>query len=357
MMANTQLLYSSIDDYLGPGEERFFGRGYRRAAYQVGEIVTRSVDDADPGIRATVTVGYPRDWSRKATDVDLRPHLSTVDMLVLGVQFSEMHLTHAYGLDEVMRRTAWLRRVTLRAGSKPQEDLVALPGSAILRETKAVPGASNSFVSVYDCRVGEMQARCEIEHQIAERAIGEGSYTSMEDLLGPAAHRYYGEGFKFGRQHIEDVRIDMTALRSSASVQIDATEECHAATAGIEGKYQPSLSMIDCFVTNLQLAQVLMYEMDSVERHNSNTLWMLRTVLDATQPHRPCTAPLEAHASISKKHLLPLRGGTWRNVDIIGHCGGVNLRSSFAHELPTNTVRDTRRSADEPGNDDGSQTR
>ena len=351
MKMNTQLLYKSIDDYLGPAETRFFGQGYRRAEYQVGDIMATPVDDADPGIRATVTVDYPRDWSMKGANIDLRPHLSTVDMLVLGVQFSEMHLTHAYGIDEIMRRTAWLRRVTLRAGSKPQEDLVGLAGSAKLRETKHVLDAPNSFISVYDCQVGEMQARCEIEHQIANRAIGAKSFESIEDILGPAVSRYYGEGFKLRQQHIEDVRVDMATLRSSATVKIESIEEGHAATAGIGGKYQPSPSVIDCFVTNLQLAQVLMYEMDSVERRNSNTLWMLRTVLDAKQPHRLHAAPLEAHTSISGKHLLPLRGRKWRNVDILGDCGGVNLRASFAHELPTNTA------AQLPATHDRSRTR
>jgi hypothetical protein len=335
---STELLYRSIDDYLGPAETRFFGQGYRRAEYQVDNITATPVDDTNPGIRATATVNYPRDWSMKGSNIDLRPHLSTVDMLVLGVQFSEMHLTHAYGLDEIMRRTAWLRRVTLRAGSKPQEDLVRLAGSAKLRETKSVSDAPNSFISVYDCQVGEMQARCEIEHQIANRAIGAKSFESVDDILGPAESRYYGGGFKLRHQHIKDVRLDMATLQSSATVKIESTEKDHTATAGIEGKYQPSLSVIDCFVTNLQLAQALMYEMDSVERHNSNTLWMLRTVLNAKQPDRPYTAPQEAHTSISGKHLLPLRGRTWRNVDILGNCGDVNLRASFAHELPTNTA-------------------
>jgi hypothetical protein len=340
MMTSAQLLYSSIDDYLGPAETRFFGHGYRRAEYRVGDIVARPEAAArvGPVVRATVSVAYPRDWSRKAAQVDLRPHLSTVDMLVLGVQFSEVHLAHAYGLDATSRQSAWLRRVTIRAGAKPQEDLAGLSGTAALRGTKAVPGSPNRFRSVYDCQVGEMQARCEIEHDIADRAAGEGCYDSIEDILGPATSRYYGEGFKFSQQHITDLNVDMKSLQASARVRITPTEVGRTATEGLEGRYQPVLSMIDCFVTNLQLSQVLMYEMDSVRRLDSKTLWMLRTVLDASRPDRPCAAALEAHASISEKRLLPLRGTTWRNVDVIGHCGGVNLRSSLAHELPIETA-------------------
>lgn len=356
-MGHTPLLYRSIDDYLGPAETRFFGHGYRRAQYRVADITTTPADCADAGVRATVTVEYPRDWSVKETDVDLRPHLSTVDMLVLGVQFSELHLAQAYGLDEISRRTAWLRRVTLRAGSAPQEDLVGLAGAAKLRETKPVSDAPNLFVSVYDCRIGQMQARCEIEHQIVHRADRAKSYESIEEALGPAESRYYGDGFKARQQHIEDVRVDMATLQSSATVRIESTEQGHAATGGIDGRYHPSLSMIDCFVVNLQMAQVLMYEMDSVQRQDSNTLWMLRTVLDATRPHRPCTEPLEARASISRKHLLPLRGGTWRNVDIVGDCGGVSLRASFAHELPKNATVTSEETTSLPATRDGRWTR
>jgi hypothetical protein len=333
-----QLLYRSIDDYLGPGETRFFGRGYRRAEYQVGDIVVPPADDAGSQTRATVTIRYPADWSTKANNVHLRPHLSTVDMLVLGVQLSEIHLTHTYGLDQRLRRATWLRKVTLRAGATPQEDLAGLAGSATLRETRPAPAAVGTFVSVYDCAVGAMRARCEIEHSIGRAAAGAGYYESIEDVLGAAGPRYWGGGFKARQQRVEDVRIDMAELRSTATVSIEPTGGSGMPTEGLEGGYQPSVSLIDCFVVNLQLAQVMMYELDSIRRQDSNTLWMLKTVLEADRPHRPYPAPLQSRAAIAAKQLVPLRGATWRNVDIRAGLGGVGLRSSFAHELPADAL-------------------
>ncbi len=333
-MTETRFRYKSIDDYLGPAETRFFGCGHRRAEYRVGDVAVTPAADPGVGARADVTVSYPADWSRKGDNVDLRPHLSTVDLLVLGVQLSETHLTHAYGLDEAMRRAMWLRKVTLRAGATPQEDLVGLPGSATLRQTRAGTDTTGAFVSVYDCAVGAMQARCEIEHAIARRIPDGGTYTSIEDVLGTAGSRYYGDGFKFRHQRIEDVRVDMAELRSTATVWIEPIPGTAPSIEGIEGGYQPAVSAIDCFVVNLQLAQILMYEMDSVRRQDSNTLWMLKTVLEAASPHRPCSRPLETRAAITGKHLVPLRGHMWRNVEVQGACGGMTLRSSFAHELP-----------------------
>lgn len=336
MTTGKLLSYRSIDDYLGPGETRFFSRGYRRVEYQVGDIITTPAALTQSGVQATATLAYPGDWSKKTADVDLRPHLSTVDALVLSAQLSEFYLTHAYGLDSAMRRNMELRRVTLRAGTTPQENLVGVPLSATLRATK--PDPQGGFVSVFDCAAGVMRARCEIKHQIGQQTTAEGAYGSLEDVLGPAVSRYYGEGFKFRRQVIEDVQVDMDALHADTTVRIESTQG-GVPTEGLEGSYQPSVSMIDCFVVNLQMAQVLMYEMDAVDRQNSNTLWMLQTVLEAPKPNRPFRAPQPAHAGIVGKHLLPLRGRKWRNVDIVGSCGGIDLRCSFAHELPAETAR------------------
>jgi hypothetical protein len=337
-VTQTPLLYRSIDDYLGPSDNRFFGRGYRRAGHYVEDVVVTPADGERAGTRASVSVAYPDDWSTKASRTDLRPHLSTVDTLVLGVQLSEAYLTYACGLDDAQRRAMRLRKVTLRAGGEPQENLAGLSAAAALASTERDPGHPGGFVSVFECSVGAMRARCEIEHTITAHAANLHSCASLDHLLGQAAARYYGDGFKFRSQRIEHVAANMTDLRAVATVHIATAAGMPEPTDGIEGQYQPLLSMIDCFVVNLQLVQMLLYEMDSVAREDSNTLWMLKTVLEAGEPPRAYDKPLETSASITGKHLVPLRGGTWRNVDVSAACGGIRLRCSFAHELPASAV-------------------
>jgi len=336
------LSYPSIEDYLGPADKRFFSRGFRRSEHEVSGLLLTPGPEPAAGARALATVRYPLDWSTKAVGTDLRPHLSTVDVLILGAQLAEAHLAFAYGLDARARAAMWLRRVNLRAGTAPQEDLIDLPCSAELRRTTPAP-EGDALLSVYDCSVGAMRVTCEIEHPAASTADcaaadgeagGPRSHATLEDALGPAHERYYGAGYKSRQQGVEDVRVDMGQLRSAGTVRIEHAGSFPDLTAGIEGQYQPSLSMIDCFVVNLQLAQVLMYEMDSIARQDTNTLWMIKTRLDAERPRRPFGDSVPAQAQITAKPLVPLRGGMWRNVDISAHCGGVTLRSSFAHELP-----------------------
>lgn len=334
-MANALLSYPSVDDYLGPAESRFFASGFRRVTHDVGDIFVSSADDPTPGVQATATVAYPQDWSRKKDEFDLLPHVSTVDMLVLGVQLAEVYLTHAYGLTSALRRAARLRRVVLRSGTTPQEDLVGLEAGAKLRSTKPASEAAGWFVSTFDTSVGVMRARCEIEHIMGLPAGRARTYAGFDEALGDAEVRYYGDGFKHRRQLVEDVRADIDTLQAEATVRVEPLGEAPAPSQGIEGEYTPfSTTPLDCFVANLQLVQLLMYELDSIDRRESNTLWMQQTSLQSAEVERPLDRPAQAQVGIVDKHLLPLRGGQWRNVEVVGQYGGIDLRCSFAHELP-----------------------
>src|SRR5439155_9720731 len=70
--AGQQLALRSIDDYLGPGERRFFSRGYQRAEYDVYRIAVTADEQRHGHVTAEADVHYPSDWSSKKDSVDLR---------------------------------------------------------------------------------------------------------------------------------------------------------------------------------------------------------------------------------------------------------------------------------------------
>jgi hypothetical protein len=235
---------------------------------EAGEVAVCAGDHAAPapdgrraGARARIGLSYPSDWFTKAERTDLRPHLSTIDLLVLSAQLSEIHLAHAYTLDNRLRRISWLRKVSLRAGPAPQEELLGMPSSAVPVSTEPVPGSDRLHASVYDCAVGVMRARIEIVHPVAGAVSGQWTYPSMEQALGPAPSRYYGDGFKSRRQVITDVAVDLDQLVASAQVGVEPAGEIAVPVDGIEGRFQPTFTMVDAFVTSLQLGQVLLYEL------------------------------------------------------------------------------------------------
>ncbi|HEY5835748.1 AvrD family protein [Streptomyces sp.] len=352
-----QLLLSSIDDYLGPGETRFFSRGYQRAQYGVRDVRVNPALSEGVCVTATADISYPADWSRKRSGVDLAPHLSTVDVLVLGVQLAESHLVRAHRLDAAGQRAMRLRKVSLRAGNAPQEELADLPLSAALVRSEPDREAEGGNRSVYDCAVGGLRVRCEIEHPTARgtavdiqdiHAPGARVHDSLADVLGAAESRFYGEGFKRRRHTIHDVRVDVGALTAEADARFTDEAGSPVPAEGIEGTAQPAISLVDAFVVNLQLAQVLMYELDSLTRESSNTLWMMQTVLEAPRGRRTLREPgepLRTQTGVTGHRLLRLRGGAWRSVDLRGALAGITMRAAFAHELPEDAAAAALRSA------------
>ncbi|WP_026122737.1 AvrD family protein [Nocardiopsis halotolerans] len=314
----SKLLLNSIDDYLGPAGERFFGAGYRRSVYSFSTPVV-----TDEGFRATVDVNYPADWSKKDVGDDLTPHLSTIDVMVIGARCAETLLERKFGLSEDDIGAAWIRKVVIRAGTSPQEDLVGVPLTATV--SKSTPQDDEKrVVSTFDTRVGPMLARVQVEHPA-------GTESDVDDwsTLGGRADRYWGTGFRQEDQLIENVDVDLNVLRCRADVKLQKVD--HA--AGL-GSRQPSrVTVVDGFVTLLQLAQVLLYELDGLDRSSSDTLWMQQVVLrqgDSSSTARDTGA---VSLVISDHQLLDMPDGQWRNAELRGEAGTVAMTAAFAHRV------------------------
>ncbi|WP_328312642.1 AvrD family protein [Streptomyces sp. NBC_00442] len=335
---STRTALSSVDDHLGPADQRFFGRGFRRVGYDIGDVRIAAAEDGGLRSGATVGVRYPVDWSKKAASGDLRPHFSTIDALVVAAQLTEVCLAGSAdgGADLT---TAWLRRVRIGAGGKPQEDLEGLAASAVRRGVGPVEDAAGEpapglSASVFDCAIGAMRVQCEVVHPSLRPVPGERRFAHPDDLLGPAADRYFGTGFTARRQHVRDVEVDQAGLGATARLTLAPDGPQPRTPAGIAAAHQPSVSMVDAFVTALQLAQVMLYEHDGVRRQDSNTLWMRQTVMSAGHPERIGADGVPVTTRLAALDLLRMRGATWRTLDVLGEMAGIRLKSSVTHQLP-----------------------
>ncbi|WP_326655758.1 AvrD family protein [Streptomyces anthocyanicus] len=330
-----KLFHRSVDDVLGPRERRFFGEGFKRAEHRLRHIFVTYGPEGRAQADARVSVDYPSDWSRKG-DADQRPHLSTVDVLVIGAQLSEVHLAHVLGLSPDQRARAVLQRVRIKAGRSPvEEDLAGFAAGAQLVATVPSDRVVGLFLSTVDCVVGTLRMRCEIRHEAGVPHQAAGSYDSLRGLLGDPRLRLFGEGFTSRKQLVEDVVIDPQARQAAAAVRVIRDEDAPSPATGLEGAHHDRASAIDAFVIGLQLGQVLLYTLDDVPRAQSNTLWMRETILelDPLRPPLPATAPVTTRLDRCKR-LETGKGDIWRSADIVGEFLGVRLRCSVAHRLP-----------------------
>ncbi|MFD8707645.1 AvrD family protein [Kitasatospora sp. NPDC059648] len=333
----TRARRATVDDYLGPGEKRFFGEGYKRAEQRLTDIRVGVGPEGVGHVRARAGASYPDDWSRKGKR-NQRPHLSSIDALLLAGETAEIHLAHVLGLDADRRSTARLRRVRMKAGTSPvEEELDEFPVEATVTELPYGAAGPDMRVSIADCRVGAMRVQCEIEHPAGVVRSEPGAYDGPDALLGSAVLRPYGAAHKAKYQLIEHLSVDFPNNSASATVssRFRESEAADAPVRGLESHSHRATSILDVFVATIQLGQILLYEIDGVPRSESNTLWMRQTVLDIAEPHRPVTAPEPLSVHLEGTELLTSRDGeTWRLVDIVGRLRHMSVRCSAAHRLP-----------------------
>jgi hypothetical protein len=270
--------------------------------------------------------------------MDLRPHLSSIDTLVLAVRLAEIWLTHRYTLEPAERRAMWLRGFTMRAGNRPQEDLVGFGVQAERTGYRRDPSLPGGHLSQLDCQIGAVRVRCVIAHPIAPAAAAGQApaphfYRTDRDLLGDPEERYYGNGFRRRRQVIREVQIASDAGRADAVIQVEpgpiSTEQI-----GLGGAYAPALSMLDSMTALAQVAQVLLYHQDGLRRGQTNTLWLRKVTMDSHTPDQPLAEPFPAPVEITASDLVRIGSGRWRAVTMNGYFQGIQARSSLAHQLP-----------------------
>jgi hypothetical protein len=323
---------------LGPGEKRFFGSGYKRVGQCLSGI--RTDGSSEPGALVTARAGlnYPQDWSRKGAGSQLRPHLSSIDALVLAAQLAEIQLNHSRALTAEQQRHTWLCSTEVRAGTQPHEDLSDFPVLAQLRGTEDGRLPGGPLRSHYDCRIGSLKVRCTFEHAPGDggrRNRPETVYATGDEALGPARNRHYGDGYKARRNFAEDVAVDLSAQRVRARQHVVPEPGDDEATWGAEAAYAPSVSQVDCMISIAQLAQVLLYNQDDLPRSSSNTLWMRRILIEADSPLRPFDGPIDAMAYTTKTRLLSMSDGLWRCSELaVDDFGGIHGSCSIAHRLP-----------------------
>jgi len=264
------LAYPSVDDKLGDRRTRFFGEGFKRVTHAVTNV---SVTPATGTVEATAGLSLPGTWSQKG-QAEQRPHLSTIDAMLLAAQLTGLYTGHTVEHDPTRFRVLGVK---IRAGAQPDEDgLEQFPVHAVHRST--TDASDGEQTTTVDCRIGGMAVTVTAAHPAGTPVDAPGFYAQAGHLPGVWNDRPYGVDHCTQAQLLTDVHADVTDLRASARLELTG---------------ESVFTAIDLFVSALQLSQVLLYELDGVDRACSNTLWMRRT--DITISKGPDTG--QAHAA------------------------------------------------------------
>ncbi|GAB7103047.1 AvrD family protein [Streptomyces phaeofaciens JCM 4814] len=344
------LRLDSVDDVLGERHTRFFGEGFKRVSYSLADITV--VPDAtgtgdatgttgstgaagSPGaegstgqVHATVGIHLPDTWSRKGETLQ-RPHLSTLDGMIVAARLTGVYVAHARRLPADARFR--VRGLRIKAGNAPDEEgLERFRVSARLRSTVVSPDAPGQSITTMDCTVGAMSVQVEAEHPTGEEHFAEGSYADSAELDGPWNTAPFGVSHHERAQYLEDVRAD--ASEGTADARLTLVD-------GQDVAKGQGPTAVDLFVCALQLGQVLLYELDDLTRAESNTLWMRRTTIEAVPasdgPRSDGPRSDDRfRVALGRSTALPTAEGTWRTAVITASLGDLRMSCNVAHLLP-----------------------
>jgi hypothetical protein len=321
--------YASIDELLGDGRGRFFSHGYKTTNPRLRELhVNHTVSEST--LTARAALGVEGTWSIKGNS-EQTPHLGTTDVLVLAARMAEALLASRYSPE--LLPAAYVASVTISGGSEPVEGSL---GDLECRATLQDLG----HASVLRCSVASMTAVLEVAHEHAELGLASVQSPSEEALVGDAGTRLYGGLWAERQVSLLDVVLDPG--EGTAHAQLSFRQQPSLSRRlddrrGLEAAYPQALSAVEYFVASLQLGQVLLYRLDSMNRADSNTLWMRKTriTLSGSCPKNGGGQETGLEVGLQKSRLIEKDGGWWRCADVVGTFDGGEVVCSVAHQLPS----------------------
>lgn len=312
--------WASIDDHLGPAALRFFGEGYRRTRPQLrGLAVTH--EGTTSTLSAWGAITLPDDWSVKDGEHQ-RPHLATTDVIALTAQ--AVGALVAARFDPATAAASLVTDLEVHASDRPLEDDLGRFRVEATLETDADQGAGTRFRAT----VGPLSASGELARPLAVPSLADVVTPGESTVAPPGAP--YGERMTTRSQGLTDVTLDAGTVRATSTL-VDAPAP--AAPRGLEAAAQPAYTLVDVFVATLQLGQVLLYDLDTIDRGASDTLWMRRTSV-RTRASLPATDPVDVRATLDRARLVDRDAATWRLADVVGDVGPYTVRTAVAHRVP-----------------------
>jgi hypothetical protein len=323
--------FASIDTLLGEASTRFFGEGYRHITRSIRDVV---VSSEPPSVRATASIHYPKSWSTKR-DRELRPHLSSIDAVSIAALLCDVFLRSVFA-DAEAAKSCWIERCALKSGKSATMDLDRVAATTTLVRTE--PSSSpERYRSHFTSNVGSLVVELTINHPIAERRDVNREWSDIEDVLGDLGNHYYGAAFAASRLGLMDIELDD---RHGLTARLDIDSPLASRQLlGLGADYYPFVSQMTTIVGIAQLAQVLLYRIDGIERSQSNNLWMRKICLESTHP-APAGRGLRVATRAVKSSVLPIAGSPWRTADFVTSLPGIQGTYTLAHQLPTPSTSD-----------------
>ncbi len=319
----TNEVYETIDEILGDKDKRFFSSGFKNVRHLFNDI---SISPCRNELTAKCSAIYPENWSLKEDGTVLKPHVSTLDILVFVFCLNTLFVSHIYQLNNNQISDIWIKKVTIKAGSEPEyklEDIYIYTGFLGTSET-----GNDRYSSAFSNEIAGFNVVIELEHDINNMTTEDIFHSSMKDA-GSSIAGYCSQLVEKNKIYdLSNICIDKNSQSLSSDVNIRKTE-----TISDNNIY----SIIDLFACASQQMQALIYRVDSIQRKCSNNLWMRKVEIEYKKPVSTLKS-FRQSVYISKSKILRMKESTWRIADfkciVDSPSNPLSVSVSLAHEIP-----------------------
>ncbi len=306
----------NVDKILGEYETRYFGKGHKKTRYYMDEITSDNFL-----FISNAKIDYQGLWSEKS-GVQLTPHLSTIDAMILSILCTEKYFISKY--EDLNIEKLFLTRFEIKAGSKPIEN------------TEEIKVISDNVHICNDCfkfkyKINGMAVYLEFIDLSKFNIDLESNYVEKHDF----------ETINYFSNHLKNVIHDIINIECNESeIQCNVIkyEIDKPRYFGLSSELSNYDSALEWIVIASQITQVLSYYYDKLERKNSNNLWMRHIQGEFYTPFSLSETEVVT-GKIDKSKIASFDNKTWRTFELSGGIPNkVMFKGKVSHILPEDNV-------------------
>lgn len=300
-----------IDELLGNYEKRYFGAGHKRTLYYMNRFLQREGERTYSSAEIENSNGT---WSEKS-GIEQKPHLSTIDGIVLATMFAERYMREY--LREIEIEKLFLASFEIKAGVSPIEDLKDI------RLSMKVPEVLEHGFAF---QVEILGMRIKIKFRKREKGG-----KKVRKQIGTTGNNYFAEHLKYVKHDIRNIVFDGDNISCNVVREMDTSVNF----SGVESAFADSLSILEWLVIFSQMGQALAYHIDSVDRQVSETLWMKWVKAEMQEPYE-YNKEIFVSGGITKRKWLKMGKETWSLFEMVGSAldGLICFEGKITHKLP-----------------------
>ena len=308
-MEKTKTFFEEISDFLGPKENRYFASGYKSINILYRDMIYHS------GILSTsISVQLGENWSRKKGQ-NLKPHLGTTEFISIAAVMAQQLMEKELYLNHEDIKISWISRLAFKIKKCEYADYYSIPVSGKIISTTR---AGDHFTTRFNIRIGSLIVLLDVCHP-PKSSIKHIPTDHMIDL--------YQKGYKLRDHTITDVSLDEEDMTSSGHISL---YDCCGEKKGIGARYS-GIILTDFILIIGQLIQAFLYNMNHVNRENSNNLW-LREV-DAYCETPSTGMSYSSQVKFVNINIIQKSDETWQSVAVMSNIGNITSEIKVAQKI------------------------